>query len=428
VIGVLAGPGVGSTAETSATADTAETPNTAEPVDAAFFESFDAPAPAGGGNRNGDLSTARFSVARWRSELSFDGNQHVTAGPPLPDDVRIVDGRAVVAVGSQNYGDTSVRIARPLDIAGRTGTVHFDTSLYVPNGLWGWPTVYFLADPYSAPSYHEDNSDGALPAEGLGIHFQRTCQGSRPSPMAAVRTYTGHVETTHHDEAGRESWCPDLEVTTAEGLLNRVELRLSTSRLEIWASDASADGETFGPLRQMWSGTIALTFTRGFVYLGAHNHATLKYGGPEAWTTYWDNVGFDGPVVPTTRVSQVPNSGPRTFGYPLPNGADGGAGLTLALPGVDLAGASGARLVLDLGADHLTNRDYTEWRLNYRFNGATWHAATLDPAQYGTFGYSWSIPVEVSEVLDGDNTVELSGTGFFDGYQPYVANIDLVVQ
>jgi hypothetical protein len=412
-MGVLTGPGGGSTSDGT---------------EAAFFEPFSASASESGGNRNGDLSSARFSVARWRSELSFDGNQHVTAGPPLPADVRIVDGRAVVAVGSQNYGDTSVRIAQPLDIGDRTGTIRFDTSLYLPNALWGWPTVYFLAEPSSAPSYHDDNSDGALPAEGLGIHFQRTCQGTRPSPMAAVRTYTDHVETDHQDEAGRESWCPDLDVTTAAGLLNRVELRLSTSRLEIWASDASADGETFGPLRQMWSGAIALTFTRGFVYFGAHNHATLKYGGPEAWTTYWDNVGFDGPIVPPARVAQVPNSGPRTFGYPLPEAAAGGSSLALTLPDVDLAGASAARLVLDLGADHLTNRNYAAWRLNYRFNAGIWHLGMLDPAQYGTFGYSWSIPVDRAELLDGDNTLELSGAGFFEGYQPYVANIDLVVQ
>ena len=128
-----------------------------------------------------------------------------------------------------------------------------------------------------------------------------------------------------------------------------------------------------------------------------------------------------------TRVSQVANSGSTTFGYGLPNGVGGGATEALTLPNVMLVGASSARLVLNMGADPLTNQNYAEWRLNYRLNGGTWHAVSLHPAQYGTSGYSWSFDVALSELVTGSNTVQFSGGGFFDGYQPYIGNIDLVV-
>ena len=50
---------------------------------AAFCEDFQGPRNTSG-NRNGDLSTARFSVSRWRSEASDDGNQHASGGPAPP--------------------------------------------------------------------------------------------------------------------------------------------------------------------------------------------------------------------------------------------------------------------------------------------------------------------------------------------------------
>ena len=129
---------------------------------AAFCEEFQGPRNTSG-NRNGDLSTARFSVSRWRSERSDDGNQHASGGPTPPGDVRIESGRAVIDVGMQNYGDVVARVNQPFDFADG-GTIRFDTSLDRPDGLWGWPTVQLLADPYSAPSYDDDNSRGPLPA------------------------------------------------------------------------------------------------------------------------------------------------------------------------------------------------------------------------------------------------------------------------
>ena len=37
------------------------------------------------------------------------------------------------------------------------------------------------------------------------------------------------------------------------------------------------------------------------------------------------------------------------------------------------------------------------------------------------------MPIDIGELRAGNNTLTLSGNGFYAGYQPYVGNIDLVV-
>ena len=140
--------------------------------------------------------------------------------------------------------------------------------------------------------------------------------------------------------------------------------------------------------------------------------------------TYWDNVGFDGPVVQPSTVSQVPNASGAGISYPLGSTF----GPSLVLP--DVSPRASARLVLNVAADAISNGGHTAWRLNYRLNGGTARSVpfvpTPDPNRGGS--YIFSIPVETSELLNGDNTVQFSATGFTGGYAPYIGNIDLVMQ
>ena len=375
---------------------------------AAFCEEFAAPGPTTG-NRNGALDTARFSVSRWKSESPRGVELNVSGGPTPPNDVTIENGRAVIDVGMQNYGDVVARVNQLFDFADG-GTITFDTSLYRASDLWGWPTVQLLADPYNAPSYDDDNSRGPLPREGLTVHFQLECG----API--VRQYHDHNET---DDRSADSFRDCTQLRTAEGQLNRVEMRISQNRLEICASDAGSTA-----LRQCWQFPVNLRFTRGFVYFGGHNHATVKYGGPPSWTTYWDNVGFDGPVVPASAVSQVPNASGAGFSYPLGSTF----GPALVVPNVNLRAS--ARLVLNVAADAISNGDHAAWRLNYRLNGGTAHSVPFTPTPDPTRGgsYIFSIPVDPSELSNGNNSVQFSATGFTGGYAPFIGNIDLVTQ
>ncbi|MET0143815.1 MAG: hypothetical protein ABW328_03390 [Ilumatobacteraceae bacterium] len=402
------------------------------------------------GNRNGDLSVADFSVSRWSSALSSSPGHveraaipscraGVSATPLPPGDVLTCDPSTsigshygLIATAEQNYGDTSARINQPFDIAGRTGTIRFDTNLSLAVGVLGWQTLIFTPEPSSAPSYLADNSGGATPERGLALHFNWQCvTNGQFNPSVQVRTYDRHRETLLTDDGGS---CT-APISVASGRLNRVEVRLSTSHIEVWISDASSDGVRFGALKRVFSSPLSLGFTRGNLYVGVHNHATVKYAGLASWTTLWDNVAFDGPALPAQRVSQVadaavPSGSGVDNAYALGNGIPTTA---LELPGVSTSGATSGHLVFDLMADTISNANFADWRVRYRLNGGAWHDIALSPDQVATASgrggaFGFTAPVSLAELRSGTNSLELSGTGFFLGYQPYVGNIDLVLE
>jgi hypothetical protein len=251
-----------------------------------------------------------------------------------------------------------------------------------------------------------------------------------------LRTYSQHRETTLSDENGFANWCTS-NIRTAPGRLNHVEIRISQSHIEVLMTDASNDGVTFGPLKKVFSAPLSLSFTRGFVTLGVHNHATEKYGGLPSWTVLWDDIAFDGPQLTPTRVTQVPNAGVLSgggmnIGYSLPNSASGSATPALPLPDVSTANAANARLVFDMAADPISNRNWSSWRVNFRLNGGPWHSIAFSADELAMMdragSYIFSTPIDVGELVNGANSVQFSGTNFYSGFQPYIGNIDLVVQ
>src|SRR5262249_20196772 len=136
-------------------------------------------------------------------------------------------------------------------------------------------------------------------------HFNSVCPGpGGHTAYVRVRTYDHHQETFIDDENGFASWCPSA-IQTSPGHLNRVEIHLSQSHIEIWASDASPDGVNFGGLKELFSAPVNLGFSRGYLYFGVHNHATEKYAGLPSWNVEWDNITFDGPRFVPDRVYQV---------------------------------------------------------------------------------------------------------------------------
>jgi hypothetical protein len=337
----------------------------------------------------------------------------------------------------QNYGDNVYRIARPFSIAGRTGTISFKASMYTEGGLLGWPTILYTAAPYSVPSYLADNAGGATPREGLQIHFNALCPGPAGwTRFVTVRAYHRFREGLVHDENGFENWCTS-NVRTQPGRLNRVKIRVSRTHLAVWMTNASSDGIHFGKLKKVYSAPMSLGFTRGNLYFGVHNHATEKYAGLPSWTVLWDDIAFDGPRLRRQRVSQVKDAavaegGGMNLGYALPNSRGGGATRRLALPNVSTANVRSGRLVFNLAADPITNRNWADWRVNYRLNGRRWHSVAISADERALMdrsgSYIFSVPVSRAELVNGTNVVRFSGTNFYDGYQPYIGNIDLVLQ
>jgi hypothetical protein len=436
---------------------------------AAFCDTFDA--PSGNRGRAGELDPARWSGSRLAPSL----NSALGAATPIglatlrpcrtglpdrvfpPSDTLICDANnavasphLMVAVGAQNYGQNSYRIRQPFDFAGRTGKIVFDADASVESGLIGWISLEVLEDPINAPSFlvaSGNDESGAVPRRGIELQFQNNCMSSPTSPgfgLRMVQVYENYRSTTLRPP--QSAPC----VATQRDHLNRFEVRLSQQHVEVWATPASADGRSFASAVLMYSTPLALPFSRGYVSITTHNHASLKYSANhamDAWVTRWDNVGFDGPVVANWREYEVADSltpgnyaadreGPAvSVGY-LVNDAAQGPAHTLRLHDVDTTNAVSARL--SVSSWYLITPGFggspPEFVLRYRLNGRAWHDRPLTAGELGVFAdmgngqIGQMLELSLSDLVHGENTLEFVTLNVPRGYPPFVQNIDLIVQ
>jgi len=288
----------------------------------AFCETFEA-GPASGG-RAGELDPARWSVARGQPYASANFDDAIRVGPALigacrtglsntrvlPDaDVLVCDPTPAIATrhalataAEQNYGLATYRIRQPFDFAGRTGTVKLDVDLS-NNALGGWPAVVIAQDPSPAPSF-DWQERGSGPRNGVTIEFSGGWCNTPQTVEPSVYVFKDYLQTSNVASFD----CQTPHATTAPGALNHVEVYLTQTHLEVWASDVSPDGVTFPNLHLLWAGDVALPFSRGHVSLALRNHATLKYWLGSAASVRFDNVGFDGPAVTGWREYSAPDS------------------------------------------------------------------------------------------------------------------------
>lgn len=445
----------------------------------AFCETFESgPAPLNDRGRGGELSRARFSASRYAPSLStgdgvtfwvWEAELGMMAGEPascrsdvtgflLPTrDTLICDPNASIgsrylltAVGSQNYGSNAYRIRQPFDFAGRTGTITFDADL-ATNFLLGYLSVAITEDPSPTPAW-DINGRGPNPRNGVMVVLV-----SNDAQVHDVRDYAA---TIMPGEASPPT-------SGQRGHLTRVQLRLSQQQLEVLTSEPSPDGINFSPLvsRRTVVFNTPLDFTRGYVSLLGQNHATWKYaitfGGlprpMRSWNVYWDNIGFDGPALTSTREYEIPDAGiPSTdttvdeypagvftttvhqgmsLGYVIPDG-EANMSAPLTFSGVQLANATRARLVFN-GYYQGYNIDGIRLgtgRLRYQLNNNQIHVRAFTPGETAmidtpgqTGGYNHSIDVPISELVNGDNSVRFSTLNISSGYPNAVVNVDLLI-
>ncbi len=459
----------------------------------AFCDDFESgPAPS---SRAGELDAQRWSVARGVPQNASDEHDVLRVGPALigqcraelsntrllPDsDVLVCDPiptiptRHVLATAaSQNYGLSTYRIRQPFDFAERTGTIKLDMDL-TNNGLGGWPALIIAQDPSPAPSF-DWQERGSGPKNGAEIEFGTGWCNTPHTLEAIVYTFADYVQTSHVPSFD----CAIPHAVTAPDSLSHVEVYLTQKHLEVWTSDASADGVTFPNLHLLWEGDLDLPFTRGYVSLALRNHATLKYWLGSAAEMRFDNIGFDGPVVSgyhdySAPDSLTPYSGlqgckmdgdacqwegdvipkfpddagrvkcaatscsydaeGRNVGYMVPNDGEMSAPVALDFSAVELDGSNRARLIL--AADYPwfewngVNFPATHFVLRVRVNGGTWHDRNVSAAEANAFidyfpelggaGASsgllnQAIELELSELHAGDNRIELLASGTWTG-------------
>jgi hypothetical protein len=251
--------------------------------------------------------------------------------------------------------------------------------------------------------------------------------------------------------------------------------------MEVRITPHSEDGVTFGDASFVYTQPVSLPFTRGYVHLSLHNHATIKYSLPgsteltsvvDASVARVDNVGFDGPVVSNWREYEAPdaleqfteaNFQPFADPYnPQNAGVDigyfvgdeaSGPKQTMTLKGVDPADVIKARVAASFWVNFLSASGIpANYTFRVRLNGKDWREhkltaeeaalfgdapgqgpTTLDPSgkpvgDPGTQGrLAVLIDVPVEDLVAGDNTIEFVTANVPTDYPPIVCNIDLVL-
>jgi hypothetical protein len=333
----------------------------------AFCDTFDA--PAGTGNRSGDLNGTVWGVSRILGDTNF-GQGTANATPPTsllgcngtstvlpPHDVVICNGQLREATndnasGAFEAGTVTVLAMypkQPFDFAGRTGTIGFDVSNDTHGTHAAWPEVWMSDKPVPAPFNHFD-SWIALPQHGFGIRFAAQvgpgqfgfCPNADNTSRWTVDSAVVVRDYVFDDTNGfgaRSVTMTPLDCVTSppdgSGIMNHVELRVSQHQIDVYATDAG----TTAPLKHIAVISNAnLTLTRGLVWLEDAHYNADKGGSPSQrmHTFVWDNVAFDGPFTY------------RDLSFDAPDAAVPGANGTINLGKTSAAGQSSSWSVLGM--------------------------------------------------------------------------------
>jgi hypothetical protein len=437
---------------------------------AAFCDTFDHPAKSRG--RAGELNALFWAGGRMCAQIPSGNGAAFGIGPATvpacraglatsvePDQDTIVcdpsdsikSNYLLVATAAQNYGQNAYRIRQPFDFKGRTGKIVLDGEGYVKNTLLGWISVEVSEDPINVPGFSigtplTNNDEGTvIPRNAFEVQFENTCAGRVPDDEFSIR-FVELIQNYAHTELGADN---PACVKTAQGKLNHIEIDVSQTKIDVYASPYSDDGVTFAPLVLIKSVAVSLPFSRGYVSISVHNHATMKYSDNhalDAWIARWDNVGFDGPVISNWREYEIQDSlfpsmdswnrsGPVVnIGYRVADVSTGPA-QTLTFHDVDLTGAQSAQISLSSYYNPV-GAQAEMFVLKYRLNGKAWHDRPLTPAEVALFTpgnnntegeLGEMLDVPLSDLVQGNNTLEFVTENVSQAYPPLVANIDLIL-
>jgi len=458
----------GAGAQTSAQATSASSPTACQFLSApgaipAFCETFDQ--PAGTGNRSGDLNGTLWGVSRLLGGVNSGQGQYYDASPTImekcgqsiqvqpPNDIAICNGQLVDAQFDQ-HGVTTVAMypKQPFDIAGRTGTVAFDVSDDSHGSHRAWPEFWYTNKPVPAPFTHFSSLQ-QVPQDGFGVRFDAFCPafgdpgcGIRPAcpeyPISVSVISVGSADVVNNYASNDSSMDTPpgpisvevvgcVKASSGPGDMNHFELRISPNEIDVYGVDAGATG----PLKKIAVITnMTLTLTRGLVWLEDAHYNGDKDGIDQGTHTFtWDNLAFDGPVLPRDLAFDVldrltpvgPNyPGLLNLGWPLvPNDP---TPLTLTVPGVyNIDKAAGAILTLNYATD-------LPITLSYRVNNGVWHDQPWPfPTCYTQNGNvqcgsrTIAVPVPLSEVQPGTNTIQFKTSDSTNNAG--IANVDLIL-
>ena len=362
---------------------------------------------------------------------------NTTTGTVLPpnDVVYNMGGDEMLRImaGSQNYGDTLLRCARQFDFTGGSGVIEADLIIPPQNFLHGWVEIHVHNRPYAWTASFADNSEGPRAEHGftLKLNYVQFYVSGAFYPGVRLTWWEDYLESAVDSTGG-------IVFSTSS---------LVTARFEFDATDFTSYINDVAWCAGTWDLPTELFDNPAWVYIGVHNHASLKYGPEKASNnSYWGGFRFDGPaVLPVLTACKVADA---TETHNIP--AEGGVGMdigfstptsALTIPAVPAAEAA---TLLFVGYVSAIANDVDDLEVYYRLNATTWHQVTIPNFQPGdmenatthTIGgsgvFSISETVDVAELVVGANTVqfriETTGAGTPSGLTPYVSNIQLLVE
>lgn len=410
----------------------------------AFCDTFDA--PAGTGNRSGDLNGTVWGVSRetgaqnpasgmlsdwFASQMNLCGTT-VTVSPE--NDWRICNGHLVDAVNDGGHQSTSgdgnsLALAaypkQPFDIAGRTGTVVFDVSDDTHGPHAAWPEFWWSDQPLPVPNKTMSSGYDA-PRNGLGIRLEQESGGCVTAGSAIVsRNYD------MRDSFTVDAGAPDVntvdcvqEASAANNTLNHFEIQFNSANgvATVYGTNPFPVGGTPGALKELSVisfGTFPLT--RGVIWIDDDHYNACKDNDNQCTHTfYWDNVGFDGPVLPQDRTYDVLDanhgfSGDANLGWNTP---DGGSLSFTTLPVEQSAIDNATGALLTFNAYSFDAPGTIKLNVNGHEHDQPW------PYSFVTFQeQTIAFPINVSDVVAGPNQVSIGATS--DALN--LANIDIIL-
>ncbi len=395
----------------------------------AFCDTFDTPHPGG---RGGDLDESNWSVARVAQSVNPSQGQLNQWVPAIlnrckdfvtvnvPDDFSICKNHFMEAINDGGgYIYNSSRARQLFDFNNRTGKIVFDVDAKAAVHGW-WLETWIADEPIPGPYVND-----AVPRNGIGFVFGECGEPGLGGLDRAFIIKDYILTNTIHWFQGDTDLHADGCFETIDNQRNKIEIRISPTRFEVWASDA---GES-DVRRIAWSDTSvdmwSMPLTRGYVSFLHVQYNAEKFGNVNNQTYHWDNIGFDGPVFPKSRGYDIQDAlldpdddrfstGTLNLGYKI--GRDGSIQSCcdnnewityppFTFDNINLSGVSAARLNLNLWYFHEGDSLY------YRFNGNKWKEYThpFPESFWGARGLS--IPISLSSLVPGKNTLELKATG-----------------
>jgi hypothetical protein len=413
----------------------------------AFCDTFDL--PAGTGTRAGDLNGTVWGVSHVTSQDNpSQGQLYPWAAAGLnacgtsrvvqpPHDVAVCNGQVVEAV-NDNEGQTVLAMypKQPFDFAGRTGTVVFDVGDNTQGTHAAWPAFVLSDQPVPAPYGSAPGiSDSARSSVGFSIAGacgQWGCGGSNNPPGAGQPGFTcisvDSMFTTSNYQYRSVPFRSDgcIRPSTAVGSNNHVEVQINSAGIRVFASDPGSPSDT----RLIADASFAVPLSRGLVWMEDVHYNANKFNTQQTDTFSWDNLGFDGPVLPRDLAFDVlDNAAPgvaaqnglptANLGYNIQGSDLGSRPLGLTVANVShLANASAALVLLNYWPT-------SPQSLTYSVNGHAAHQFAWPFGSQPTYvSQTVAMPVPLSELQSGSNGIQIN-TSDHGGVD--VANVGLVL-